>query len=135
VNTRVLVVDDSPAILKGLTSLFEQFGCAVRGVTNGSDALAALSETDFDLIFLDCLMPGMDGLEVARAIRRLDGPRGRVRIIGMAVKLLGMNECRCRDAGMDDCFEKLADAAMFEAMLRRWRPPDTVPAEGPAAHV
>jgi DNA-binding response OmpR family regulator len=67
---RVLVVDDEEDFLKALVTRLELRGMEVRGVTSGDEALETLAERSFDVVVLDIKMPGMDGIDVLRAIRR-----------------------------------------------------------------
>jgi DNA-binding response OmpR family regulator len=67
---RVLVVDDEEDFLKALVTRLELRGMDVRGVTSGDEALETLAERSFDVVVLDIKMPGMDGIDVLRAIRR-----------------------------------------------------------------
>jgi DNA-binding response OmpR family regulator len=67
---RVLVVDDEEDFLKALVTRLELRGMDVRGVTSGDEALETLAEQSFDVVVLDIKMPGMDGIDVLRAIRR-----------------------------------------------------------------
>jgi DNA-binding response OmpR family regulator len=67
---RVLVVDDERDFLEALVARLELRGMEVRGVTSGDEALETLAERSFDVVVLDIKMPGMDGIDVLRAIRR-----------------------------------------------------------------
>jgi DNA-binding response OmpR family regulator len=67
---RVLVVDDEKDFLEALVTRLELRGIDVRGVTSGDQALEMLVEQSFDVVVLDMKMPGMDGMDVLRAIRR-----------------------------------------------------------------
>jgi DNA-binding response OmpR family regulator len=67
---RVLVVDDEEDFLKALVTRLELRGMDVRGVTSGDEALETLAERSFDVVVLDIKMPGLDGIDVLRAIRR-----------------------------------------------------------------
>jgi DNA-binding response OmpR family regulator len=67
---RVLVVDDERDFLESLVRRLELRGMDARGVTSGDDALELLAGRSFDVVVLDIKMPGMDGIDVLRAIRR-----------------------------------------------------------------
>ena len=67
---RVLVVDDEKDFLEALVTRLELRGMDVRGVISGNEALETLAERSFDVVVLDIKMPGMDGIDVLRAIRR-----------------------------------------------------------------
>ncbi|MEU8021833.1 MULTISPECIES: response regulator transcription factor [Micromonospora] len=67
---RVLVVDDDPTVSDVVRRYLEQDGCEVRLAADGADGLAAIATHRPDLVVLDLMMPGIDGLEVCRRIRR-----------------------------------------------------------------
>ena len=67
---RVLVVDDQPSNLRVISALLERHDYTVTTAEHGADALAALEEQLPDLMLLDMLMPGMDGFDLLREIRR-----------------------------------------------------------------
>nr|BFE70073.1 hypothetical protein GCM10020092_033740 [Actinoplanes digitatis] len=64
---RILVVDDDPTVSDVVRRYLEQDGCRVRLASDGTDALAAVAEEVPDLVVLDLMMPGIDGLEVCSA--------------------------------------------------------------------
>jgi len=66
---RILLVDDEPSIQKGLTPLLASRGYEVKSALTGSDALKEFEQEPPDLIVLDLMLPGMDGLEVCRRLR------------------------------------------------------------------
>jgi len=66
---KILVVDDEAEVREYLKSVLEQKGYAVTEVSGGEKVLAKLNEENFDLVLLDLVMPGMDGLEVLKVIR------------------------------------------------------------------
>ncbi|GIJ11007.1 response regulator transcription factor [Micromonospora andamanensis] len=67
---RVLVVDDDPTVSDVVRRYLEQAGCEVQLAVDGADGLAAIAAARPDLVVLDLMMPGIDGLEVCRRIRR-----------------------------------------------------------------
>jgi DNA-binding response OmpR family regulator len=69
-KSHVLVIDDEPAIRQTLTRLIQSAGCQVTAVGDGQAALAVLEKPAFDLVYLDIHLPGMNGLEVLRALRK-----------------------------------------------------------------
>lgn len=73
-RTRVLVVDDEPAIRLLVAKALEKKGFAVDSATDGVDALQRLSERDYDLLVLDLMMPRMDGLGVIEKLGDHEAP-------------------------------------------------------------
>lgn len=67
---KILVVDDDPAVQMTIRLLLERAGHSVMVASDGERGLAAFETADFDLLFLDIFMPGMDGLETMRLIHR-----------------------------------------------------------------
>jgi DNA-binding response OmpR family regulator len=71
---RILVVEDDPAIRRGLVDALGFAGFDVREAGEGAQALALVRESDFDLLILDLVLPGCDGLSVLRALRAVRSP-------------------------------------------------------------
>ena len=102
---RVLVVEDNAINLKVACRMLEKVGCAVDVAENGAVAVQMVGGTAYDVVFMDCQMPVLDGYEATAAIRRLpDG--GRTRIVAMTAHALAADRERCLAAGMDDYIRK-----------------------------
>lgn len=83
--TKILLVDDEPNILIALEFLFEQEGYIVEKAFDGIQALEKLVSFSPSIIVLDVMMPGLDGFEVARRIRMMEG-FDEVRIVFLTAK-------------------------------------------------
>jgi len=116
---RILLAEDSPVNQMVAKKLLGIFGCEAEVAERGEDALALWEKGGFDLVFLDCRMPGMDGYEVARAIRAREG-RGRVPIVALTAETTLDERKWCLDAGMDDFLPKPITADALGAILSRW---------------
>jgi CheY-like chemotaxis protein len=96
-------------------------GCAVDVVGDGNAARAAAAGQRYDLIFMDCHMPGMDGFEATRRIRDAgDSPAAQTPIVALTADALAGDRDRCLSAGMDDYMTKPVNAAQLAAAVQRW---------------
>ena len=118
----VLLVEDN-ATNRRIAELFlERAGCDVLHATEGGEALAILADRTVDLVLMDVQMPGMDGLEATRRIRR-DVPGGaRLPIVGLTANALKEQVEACRAAGMDDVIAKPIERERLDAVLERYAP-------------
>jgi signal transduction histidine kinase/CheY-like chemotaxis protein len=98
---RVLVAEDNRVNRLVATRVLQRQGHDVEAVEDGAAALAAVRGGCFDLVLMDVMMPGMDGLQATRAIRALPAPAGRVTVIGLTASASRDSEAACRAAGMD----------------------------------
>ena len=117
---RVLVVDDHPMNRELCKLLLEMEGYEVAMAEDGDDAVRMAGERDFDVILMDIRMPRMDGLTATRAIRALDGRRGRIPIIAVTAEALPEQVARFREAGMIDHIPKpIAQTELYDK-INRW---------------
>jgi signal transduction histidine kinase/CheY-like chemotaxis protein len=103
---RVLVVDDNPVNQKVAVRLLERIGLYSDVAGNGVEALRMVREVPYDLVFMDCQMPEMDGYTATREIRRKEEPGQHVPIIAMTAEALSGAREQCLSAGMDDYVSK-----------------------------
>jgi DNA-binding response OmpR family regulator len=119
---RVLLVDDDARLHELLASYLEQNGFAVTGVTDGPTALATLDAGVFDVVLLDVMMPGMDGLEVCRRMRL----KSRIPILMLTAKGDETDRVVGLELGADDYIGKPFGPrellARLRAVLRRATP-------------
>ncbi|MCZ6799283.1 MAG: response regulator, partial [Nitrospirae bacterium] len=69
---RVLVVEDNPINQRLALRMLEKLGCRVDIVGNGKEAIDSVTQTSYQVVFMDCMMPEMDGLEATRHIREAE---------------------------------------------------------------
>ncbi|TDG15159.1 response regulator [Seongchinamella unica] len=100
---KVLVAEDVATNQKIVREMISMLGHSVEVVGNGADAVASHESGDFDLIFMDCQMPVMDGFEATKKIREAEKELGRLHIpiIALTAGLGRDDRAKCRDAGMD----------------------------------
>jgi CheY-like chemotaxis protein len=125
-NARVLVVDDNESNLLVARLLLERLGCSVNTASSGNDALERTQHETFDMVFMDCSMPEVDGYEATRRLRSQEMPNTRNIVIAMTAYALSGDRQRCLDAGMDDYLSKPIDlASIREVLFRNIGPPTT----------
>ncbi len=127
---RVLVAEDTPVNQRVVIRMLETAGCRADAVGNGREAVEAVARLPYDLVFMDCQMPEMDGLEATRIIRAAEGGGRRVPIVALTANALQGDRERCLAAGMDDYLAKPVTKEAFVAALRRWGGEATAPADG-----
>ncbi|HTO96874.1 MAG TPA: response regulator, partial [Myxococcales bacterium] len=117
---KVLIVDDDVRNIFALTGVLESYGLDVVYAENGKDGIATLERTpDVDVVLMDVMMPGMDGYETMRAIRR-DPARKALPIIAITAKALKEDRDRCIQAGASDYLPKPIDADKLMELIRLW---------------
>ena len=119
---RVLVVDDQPVNLEFMQILLRRLGCQVTVADSAEQALPMLEEHRQDAVFMDCLMPGMDGYAATAAIRRRESGDRHVVIIAMTALTVPGERDRCLAAGMDDYLTKPVNEPLLKKILQRWFP-------------
>jgi CheY-like chemotaxis protein len=121
---RILLAEDNHVNQLVAVKLLNKRGHSVRVVSNGSQAIQAFQEEQFDAILMDVQMPDMDGYEVTAAIRQLEaGSAARVPIIALtAHAITGIREI-CAEAGMDGYVSKPIRIADLMAELEAVREP------------
>jgi signal transduction histidine kinase/ActR/RegA family two-component response regulator len=117
---RVLVAEDNPFNQKVAQYILEKIGVRVDMVANGREAVQMLENFEYDLVFMDCQMPEVDGYEATGRIRRMDSRAARTPIIAMTAHAMAGDRERCTAAGMDDYLSKPVRAELVTEMLRRW---------------
>jgi CheY-like chemotaxis protein len=146
----ILLAEDNVVNQKVAVRMLQKIGYRVDVVGNGQEAVEAVGRTSYDLVFMDCQMPVMDGLEATRKIREaeiLNGREGKVRskghetpsseispcslltphcsrvpIIALTANALSDDRQACLDAGMDDFLTKPVRLEELSTMSTKWLP-------------
>ncbi|MDB5103152.1 MAG: putative Hybrid histidine kinase [Fibrobacteres bacterium] len=136
--SRLLIVEDHPLNQKVLNGFLAQFGFRADTAPSGKEAVKAFARKPYDLVFMDCHMPGMDGFECTRALRA-DAAGGKpFAVIGVTADAMqGIRE-KCLEAGMDDVITKPILTEDLQRVLTRWlgmpgHRPDPVASDPPAS--
>jgi PAS domain S-box-containing protein len=116
----ILLAEDNPINMLLIRELLRRRGHRITEVTTGNAAVRALAEKNFDLLLTDIHMPGMDGIEAARAIRKAEAEQGKKRtpIVALTADVLEDGKHSCREAGMDGFLAKPVNPAELDEMFR-----------------
>jgi CheY-like chemotaxis protein len=122
-NSNVLLVDDNPVNQEVGRTMMQAFGCRVDVASGGHEVLDRMESTRYDIVFMDCQMPVMDGLETTRLIRQREKQQGRPRatIVALTAHSADEDRSRCLEAGMDDYLGKPFRMQDLSHMMEKWR--------------
>jgi two-component system sensor histidine kinase/response regulator len=116
---RVLLAEDNPVNQRVAQLFLEQMGFAVDVVGDGDAAVRAVGARRYDAVLMDCEMPGTDGYDAAREIRRQEGAGHRVPIMALTASATVADRDRALAAGMDEHVAKPIDREHFSEVLAR----------------
>jgi CheY-like chemotaxis protein len=149
---QVLLVEDNLVNQEVTKEMLRDLGCNVVCTTNGRHALETIADRTFDIVFMDCQMPEMDGYEATRMLRKSEesatniAHQSRLPVIALTAHALAGDRERCLEAGMDDYMTKPVSLERLGEMLLRWSPAKSAaelsgiaslrdrPAEGAGSH-
>lgn len=130
-RVQILLAEDNPINQKVALHMLGKLGYQARAVCDGKEVLANLARRPCDLVLMDIQMPGMDGYEAARSIRKSTTAYSRIPIIAMTANAMKGDDKKCLEAGMDDYITKPVDALELQKKIEYWigrRHPASAPA-------
>ncbi len=123
-NFHVLVAEDNAVNLEVIKAMLESTGCTWQVATNGVEALRALARERFDVVFMDCQMPDMDGYEAVTRFRAGTTQEfcneSDLPIIALTANALVGDAQRCQAAGFTDYLSKPCSRREIETAIRKW---------------
>jgi signal transduction histidine kinase/CheY-like chemotaxis protein len=120
-SARVLIVDDNMTNMKVAQGLLIPYRMKIDLCDSGEEAVALAKQNEYDIIFMDHMMPGMDGVETTRIIRETE-TRATVPIIALTANAVsGMREMFLEN-GMNDFLSKPIDSTKLDSVLNKWLP-------------
>ncbi len=129
---RILLAEDDLTNQHVAVAILGRLGCHVDVVKNGLEAVKALRNAAYQLVFMDCSMPEMDGYEATRLIRDPSSGTQNPKIPIVALTATAMNDDRgkCLEAGMDDYVSKPVEPEQLRRMVEKWLRPQAPATEG-----
>jgi len=125
-DAKILVVDDNTINLNVASGLLQLCKITADTATSGQDAIDMILQKQYDLVFMDHMMPGMDGVEASKKIRALDI---NVPIIALTANATASSRDEFSACGMNDVLLKPINKALFIKMLEDWLPAEKVTKE------
>jgi CheY-like chemotaxis protein len=120
-RAKILVVEDDATNQLVARRLLEKLGHTVDLARNGIEAIEKVRSGDYDLVFMDCMMPEMDGYEATREIRSLEAQgQRRVPIVALTANAMAGDRERCLASGMDDYLTKPVQRPDLVRVLAQW---------------
>ncbi|WP_319524083.1 response regulator [uncultured Desulfosarcina sp.] len=121
-DVRILLAEDNLVNQKVAVKLLQKMGYHSDVVSNGKEALEALSKEEYDLVFMDCQMPVMDGYEASRKIRNPDSSvrDHMVPVIALTANAMKGDREKCLQAGMDDYVTKPINPKELGDIIEKW---------------
>ena len=123
---KVLLAEDNPINRSVIEKMLKKFGLAVTSVDEGFSAVKLMKTENFDLVFMDCQMPRMDGFEATKLWRAYEnehaGSGRHLPIIAITANAMREDRQQCIDAQMDDYLPKPISRAALGVVLKIWMP-------------
>ena len=121
-EVRILVVDDNEVNRFVAESHLESLGFTADTADSGAEALSAFQKERYDIVLMDCQMPGMDGYETTRRLRQEEPRDDHAVVIALTAAVMAGERDRCLEAGMDDYLAKPYRLEELSTTLARWLP-------------
>jgi CheY-like chemotaxis protein/HPt (histidine-containing phosphotransfer) domain-containing protein len=131
---RILVAEDNSVNQRVAVGLVERLGHVADVAADGREAIEAVRNLPYNLVFMDIQMPEMDGYEATKAIRAMALPTSRIPIVAMTANALQGDMEKCLAAGMDGYLAKPVDPLKVEDAINRFYPPSTEPVDVSSAN-
>jgi PAS domain S-box-containing protein len=119
-QARILLAEDNIVNRCITLRLLEKLGVKAEAVTNGREAVEAVAKAEFDLVLMDCQMPGMDGYEATAKIRNAERNRRHTPVCALTANAMEGDREKCIAAGMDDYVAKPIGLEQLRQTVDRW---------------
>lgn len=115
-------MDDNRINLVTARGLIGKLGVCCDIAMSGAEAIAKVKDNEYDIVFMDHMMPGMDGMETTAVIRSLGGRFAALTIVALTANVVAVGREAFLAAGMNDLLAKPIEMDKLREMLRRWLP-------------
>lgn len=125
-TAEILVVDDNAINLTVVKGLLAPLQMKIDTALSGKEAVLKVTDKRYDIIFMDHMMPEMDGIETTRVIRRLLGNNGQVPIVALTANAVEGTAEMFISEGMNDMVAKPIEMRVIVSKLQKWLPPEKI---------
>lgn len=125
-TAKILIVDDNSINLTVAQGLLDPLNMQIDTALSGNAAITKISETMYDLILMDHMMPELDGIETTHIIRRFHSEYDNVPIIALTANVIGDAKNMFIKEGMNDFVAKPIEVRMLINTIRQWLPPEKI---------
>ncbi len=125
-NATILVVDDNLLNLDVASGILQRYNPRVVSASSGKECLIALERNNFDIVFLDYMMPEMDGIDTLKAIRKLGGKYETLPVVALTANVVSGAREMFLKAGFDDYLSKPLEISKLEKVLVKFLPEELV---------
>ncbi len=131
-EAKILIVDDNPVNLTVASGLMQPYQFTIDTALSGREAIEKLSHDHYDIVFMDHLMPEMDGVDTTIEIRRFDGNYYKeVPIIALTANAIAGTREMFLKEGMNDFLAKPIEMKDLHSILAKWLPEEKqIPSDG-----
>ena len=119
-DTKVLVVDDSKVNLLVATGLMKKYNMTVDTAMSGKESIEKVQKTQYDIVFMDHMMPEMDGVEAMKAIRALGEEYKKLPIVALTANALSESKDMLLNEGFDDYLAKPINVVELDRVINEW---------------
>ncbi|MGL4594705.1 MAG: ATP-binding protein, partial [Thermoguttaceae bacterium] len=121
-SAKILVVDDNDININVATGIFASLGISIETASSGVEAINKIKQKEYDIVFMDHMMPEMDGIQATNIIRSFDEKCGQVTIIALTANAVQGAREMYLAAGMNDFISKPIDRVELNRLLVQWLP-------------
>ena len=125
-SAKILIVDDNEINLNVADGFLKLFGIGADRASSGAQAVDMVRQKDYDIVFMDYLMPDMDGAEATREIRKLGGEYERMKIIAFSANAVSGAKEMFFSSGFDDFLSKPIEFGKLTELLLKWLPGEKI---------